>query len=504
MSVFKLSNLKTMKKLNSYHRSPAIPNAGKIVLCIILMASLGSCEEALEENPKFIVVENFFNTATEVESAVNAIYSPLRANNYTVYETTLECQAEYAYGRGSWTPLHEYKGLNDANINRVAGLWNAFYLSVRNANLVIANAPKGTSISQADIDKNVGEAKFLRAFNYFQLVRNWAGVPLRTESNMTETDLRKSTPEEVYALIVADLLEAEKSLPEKQARVGRPTKWAAKTMLADVYLQLGRYADARDKADEVIKSNLFSLVPVQSVSDYQIKVFGPELVSTSEEIFYLKYTRQVGQGNYMLWITNHPSTRLFSFGGAFVVYGFTTDPFYKNWKNADIRKALWRPVNIGLGANTLISSKFADPNAISQNGAGNDDPVYGLNDVLLIYAESAVRAGTSVTAAAMEALNKVHRRAYGQAPNSPSGIDFKMADYSPAAFIDLVIQERAYEFLYLGKRWLDLKRIGKVKEVVKAANGIDVADKHLLWPIPLSELNFNKALNPATDQNPGY
>ena len=493
-----------MKKSMLYKNNRSLRISGKILLGLALLVSLGACEEALEENPKFIVVENFFNTAEEVEAAVNAAYIPLRGTNYTVYETTLECQADYAYGRGSWTPLHEHQGLNDANISRVAGLWNAFYLSIRNANLVIANAPKGTSISQADIDKNVAEAKFLRAFNYFQLVRNWAGVPLRTEENMTETDLKKSTPEEVYALIVADLLEAEQNLPDKASKVGKPTKWAAKTMLADVYLTLGKYAEARDRADEVIKSNKFSLVPVQSVSDFQTKVFGPDLVSTSEEIFYLKYTRQINQGNYMLWITNHPSTKLFNFGGAYVVYGFTTETFYKGWDSNDIRKALWQPVNIGLGANTLISSKFTDANAISQQGAGNDDPVYGLNDVLLIYAEAAARAGNSVTPEAMESLNKVHRRAYGKAPATASTVDFKVADYTAATFVDLVIQERAYEFLYLGKRYLDLKRIGKVKEAIKAVKGITVADKHLLWPIPVSELNFNKALNPATDQNPGY
>jgi hypothetical protein len=493
-----------MKKSILYNFTYLGRTSQKLILSTFLLLSLSACEDTLVENPKFMVVENFFNTAGEVEAAVNAIYTPLRSTNYTVYETTLECQADYAYGRGSWTPLHEHKGLNDANISRVAGLWNAFYLSIRNANLVIANAPKGSSISQADIAKNVAEAKFLRAFNYFQLVRNWAGVPLRTESNMTETDLKKSTPDEVYALIVADLLEAEQNLPDTPARVGKPSKWAAKTMLADVYLHLGRFPEARDKANEIIKSNKYSLVSVQSVRDYQVKVFGPDLVSTPEEIFYFKYTRQVGQGNYMLWITNHPSTNLFNFGGAYVVYGFTTEPFYKNWNSNDLRKALWEPVNIGLGPNTLISSKFADANAISQNGAGNDDPVYGLNDVLLLFAEASVRAENSISPEAMETLNRVHRRAYGKVPTSPSTVDFKISDYTPTTFIDLVIQERAYEFQYLGKRWLDLKRIGKVKEAVKTMKGIDVADKHLLWPIPVSELNFNKALNPATDQNPGY
>ncbi|TDB62334.1 RagB/SusD family nutrient uptake outer membrane protein [Arundinibacter roseus] len=480
---------------------------GKISLKIAaasLLLGLASCEEALVEKPKFIVVENFFNTSDEVEAAVNAIYSPLRATNYTVYETSLECQADYAYGRGSWAPLHEQQGLNDANISRVQGLWNNFYLSIRNANLVIRNAPNGTSISQEDIAKHVGEAKFMRAFNYFQLVRNWAGVPLRTEENMTENDLRKSTPEEVYALIEADLKEAEMNLPDRAANVGRPTRWAAKTMLAEVLLTLGRYEEAKTKADEVIKSNRFSLVPVQSVQDFQTDVFGPELVSTTEEIFYLKYTRQVNQGNYMLWITNHPSTNLFNFGGAYVVYGFTTEPFYKNWPEGDLRKDLWQKVNIGLGPNTLISAKFADNQAISQQGAGNDDPVYGYNDALLLFAEAATRAANAPTAEALEALNQVHRRAYGQLPGSPSEVDYELADYTTETFLDLIIQERAYEFLYLGKRWLDLKRINKVKEFVKKNKGVDVADKHLLWPIPVSELNFNRALNPATDQNPGY
>lgn len=491
------------KSLSSFIKIPSTL-WNKKWLGVVLVLGLSSCEQLLKEEPKFIVAENFFNTAAEVEAATNAIYSPLRSTNYAVYETSLECQADYAYGRGSWAPLHEHQGLNDANISRVAGLWNAFYLSIRNANLVIQNAPKGKAISPADLNKYVGEAKFLRAFNYFQLVRNWAGVPLRTEENMTQIDLRRSSVEEVYTLIQADLKEAETNLPDKPANVGRPSKWAAKTLLADVYLTLGKYTEARDKADEVIKSGKFSLVPIASKADFQTKVYGPELVSTTEEIFYLKYTRQVDQGNYMLWITNHPSTNLFNFGGAYVVYGQTTEPLYKGWNDADIRKSLWEKVNIGLGANTVISSKFADQKAISQTGAGNDDPVYAYADVLLIYAEAATRVNNAPTAQALEALNQVRRRGYGKTPTAVSSVDFVLADYNASTFVDAVIQERAYEFLYLGKRWLDLKRIGKVKEAIKAAKNVNVADKHLLWPVPTSELNFNKAMDPVKDQNPGY
>lgn len=492
-----------MKKSFSFLRTCfRIVNWSILGAAFLLLFS--SCEKLLVEEPKFMVVENFFNTAAEVESAINAIYNPLRSTNYTVYQTALECQADYAFGRGSWAPLHGHQGLNDANINRVAGLWNAFYLSIRNANLVIQNAPKGKSISQADISKYVAEAKFMRAFNYFQLVRNWAGVPLRTEANMTEIDLKRSTVDEVYNLIVSDLKEAENALPDKPSNVGRPSKWAAKTFLADVYLQLAKYTDARDKADEVIKSNKFSLVPVATKADFQTKVFGPELVSTTEEIFYFKYSRQIGQGNYMLWITNHPSTNLFNFGGAFVVYGETTGSFYRTWDDNDIRKALWERVNIGLGPNTLISSKFVDQKAIGQDGAGNDDPVYAYADVLLIYAEAVSRVNNGPNAQAMDALNQVRRRGYGRNPTATSSVDLVLANYNADSFLDLVIRERGYEFIYLGKRWLDLKRTGKLKDMIKTSKGVTVADKHLFWPIPLSELNFNKALDPSKDQNLGY
>ena len=143
------------KSLSSFIKIPSTL-WNKKWLGVVLVLGLSSCEQLLKEEPKFIVAENFFNTAAEVEAATNAIYSPSRSTNYAVYETSLECQADYAYGRGSWAPLHEHQGLNDANISRVAGLWNAFYLSIRNANLVIQNAPKGKAISPADINKYVG------------------------------------------------------------------------------------------------------------------------------------------------------------------------------------------------------------------------------------------------------------------------------------------------------------------------------------------------------------
>lgn len=481
-----------------------IRDINKIVLAILLVAGCTACSKALEESPKSVVAENFYNTAEEVDAAVNAVFTPLRSTNMAVYEATLECQSDYVNGRGSWAPLHEFQGLNDANITRVSGLWNAFYLAIRNANFVIRNTPGGKSISETDADRYIAEAKFMRAFCYFQLVRNWAAIPLRTENNMTEVDLAKSSVEEVYNFILSDLDMAENTLPDKPANVGRPSKWAAKVLLADVYLQLGKYPEARDKADDIIKANRFSLVPVASKGDFQTKVLGPELLSTTEEIFFLKYMRQTGQGNYMLWITNHPSTNLFNFGGSYVLYGDVASRFFVNWDNNDLRKTLWDKLDIGLGPNTLISSRYTDTQAASKDGAGNDDPVYSYADALLIYAEASCRAANAPTAEGMEALNQVRRRAFGKAPGVASDVDLKLAAYNGPTFTERVLLERAYEFQTSGKRWLDLKRSGTAKAVILAATGKTIAEKHYLWPIPLSEINYNKALDPAKDQNPGY
>lgn len=476
---------------------------GLVFLGLCVTVFFSSCEGLLDEEPKAVTEENFYNTAEEVATAVNAIYSPLRAENQTTYIATLECHTDYAYGRGSFAQYNDFQGMNSNNINRVAGFWNAFYLSIRNANIVILNAPNGESISQEDVNRYVSEARFLRAFSYYHLVRNWGEIPLRTEINMEDLALPKSSVEEVYDLIIADLQQAEIHLPEEQALLGRPTKWAAKTMLADVYLQLERFAEAREKAQEVMASGEHALVPVSSRDDFQ-KIFGPEVITTPEEIFSLKFVRQPGQGNYLPWVFNHPSTGLYSFGGSYAVYSDASNTFYKNWDDMDLRKGLWDMVDFGLGDSTLVSRKFIDAQAIGDNDAGNDLPLYRYSEVLLIFAEAAAREAGAPTEEAMEALNQVHRRGFGQNPLVPSPVDFILGDYDAASFIDLILQEKAYEFQFEGKRWLDLKRTGKAEEIIMENKGLQIGESHYLWPIPVSELEYNPALDPASDQNPGY
>lgn len=474
-----------------------------VAVCFLL--AFASCQDnILDENPRDVVAENYYNTSSELETAVNAIYSPLRTGGFIGnYLAPLDAHTEWGFGRGSRAVFNDFQGLNTTWANGVGGVWDLFYLSIRNANFVLANAPGATLASEEDKARYMAEARFLRAFDYFHLVRNWGGVPLRTEANMQEKDVPRSPVGSIYELIVADLKDAEANLPEEQSHIGRPTAYAAKTMLADVYLHLEMYDEARDLAKEVMDSDRFSLVPVEVPDDFATDIWGPDVLTTPEEIFFLKFARQLGQGNFMGWVLNHPSTGLFNFGGAYAHYSDARLPFYKNWDDNDLRKGLWNRINFGLGDSTLVSRKFSDQSAASQNDSGIDQPMYRYSEVLLIYAEAATRAAGGPTPEAVEALNKVHRRAYGEDQNSPSPFDFNIADYNEESFVDEVIEERGYEFIFEGKRWFTLKRTNKAAELVLANRGKQIAEKHYLWPIPLSELSFNDAINPE-HQNPGY
>ncbi|MFD2036789.1 RagB/SusD family nutrient uptake outer membrane protein [Belliella marina] len=494
--------MKTLSIL--YQKSTAGNLHNRFWLCVFpLLMLTWSCGDLLEENPQTIAAENFYNTEEEVRSAVNAIYSPLRME-MAEQIAILDTHTDWGYGRGSRAQYNDFEGFNTANINATSVRWNAYYLSIRNSNLVIKNAPEGTSISEEALARNLGEAKFLRAFAYFDLVRNWGSVPLRLDTNLEQLDLAKSSVEDIYSLILSDLAEAEETLPEVQEQIGRPTRYAAKTLLAHVYLTLGRYDESLSKTEEVINSGRYALVRVNSVEDFQVNLFGPDLTTTSEEVFHLKYAREVAQGNWLLWIINHPNTGLYNLGGAYAHYAVSTDPFYTNWDDADLRKSLWIPIDFGMGSNTLVSGKYIDRQAISNRGAGNDLPIYRYADVLLMFAEASARATNEPTEEGLEALNQVHRRAFGLDPDLPSDEDYQIQDYDEDTFVDLVLQERAYEFQFEGKRWLDLKRTGKAAEVIQQGKGKTIAEKHYLFPIPFEELNLNKALDPTTDQNPGY
>ena len=477
----------------------------KTILVLLLTLLIGACDSlSLEEEPHtFVTPDQFFNDAGDAEAALTAAYASLQDLEYYRgrFLSNLTSFADYTDGRGSYLPGASYNCDNSCR-NRIGSSWARMYQSIFRANLAIERIP-GIKMNEAQKSALVAEAKFIRALNYYNLVRYWGGVPLRTEAidDFEKLALPRASAQEVYALVISDLQEAEQVLPDAAAN-GRATKWAAKTLLADVYLGLERWSEAAAKAREVMDSGRFSLVQVTAPDDF-LKLFGPEVTTSSEEIFDVPFTRVTNYGwEYPAMLVNPPSR--YAAGAYNALFG-DTKSFLGTWDPKDLRYQY--DLFVGADAKYLTAAepqrfkKFRDPNGVDRQGNGGAYPVVRYADALLIFAESQSQASGGPTAAAYDALNQIRRRAYGQSLTAPSPYDAP-AGLGAAAFRDVVLQERAYEFLTEGKRYWDLKRSGTLAEKI-AAVGETYDPKYLLWPIPTEEMDANNAFS-LENQNPGW
>ena len=485
-----------------------------IVLLFCVAFTLFACDSALEEHPKSVAAETFYNTVEEASAAVLAPLNKLRGEfNGMSFPTMQEASADYSYGRGSWTEISDYLGLNtSSNITRAGTRWGNLYGAIRDCNIALSRLPEATEMSETEKSAFIGELRFIRGFAYYYLVRLYRGCPLRTENNMTEYNLAKSSVDEIYNFLIDDFVYASNYAPATARVAGTPTKYAASGMLSDVYLQLQKYKEAASEAKKVIDSGKYALIPVSSSRDFD-KVFGANVNGTSEEVFYLKNDNATGnEGWPYVMICAHPKAMIdgqHMLGTGIGWYGLYTtgsNKLIQEWDDADLRKKLnLVQLNFGLGDDTYLFCKFYDPGALGKNGAGNDWPVLRYPDVLLNYAEATARQNGAPTAESMEMVNIIRRRAYGYNPTTVSPVDYKLEEYNTLdKFIGLLVKEEGYECMNEAKRWLYLCRLGVAKQTIKEVKEIDVADKHLVWPIPVTEFNYNTAMDEATDQNPGY
>lgn len=490
-------------------------NMKKIALFYFLTAAivLSSCKKLLEEDPKSIIaVDKFYKTAEDAQAAVNAVSGTLHSSTlysfrYLVHTTALE---DYASGQGFYIPISNYQ-ITAPIIGVTDGIWTGFYKTIDEANRVLKYVPP-ISMDGKIKEQLLGEAYFFRAFAYYHLVKNFGGVPIRTQpaENLDATGGKRESVATVYDQIIADLKLAETALPATGSESGRPTSGAAKTMLADVYLVREKWPEARDKADEVITSNRYSLVSVRQATDFE-KIFGSEVITSSEEVFSIKFQRSLAGGSSLPQFYHLPTSQ-WATNGFGTFFGFPTYPLLRDWPEADLRKGFnlytKGPDKQGvLTSNNPIQpirfGKFKDSGAPTSGAHGVDFPIYRYPEALLIYAEAASQANNAPTPLAIERLNMVHRRAYGFDPSVSSTADYKIDGLTAANFRDLVLKERAYEFLLEGKRWYDLIRTNTAKQVIKEAKGIDIPGSVLLMPIPKQEIDNNPDIE-TTDQNPGY
>lgn len=480
----------------------------KIIFIIIGLAIvISSCKKQLTEVPKdFISKANFYKDGADAQSAITGAYSSLADNYGITYWLFLVNHADYENGRGSQAPISVFSQILDvANIGRAATIWSSFYATINRANSVLDNVPQ---INMDDATKNriLAEAHFLRAMAYFDLVRGFGPVPLKTTESVdisTEASPRKSV-DSVYALIIKDGIEAENGLPESVGdETGRASKWAAKMLLAEVYLTRENWADAAKEADDIISSGKYSLVRVQKPDDFY-KIFAA--VTSSEDIFSIHHSdsRQSALPGYL----HRPNTPPYNYssGG---VYAWLPNmkSFLSTWDNRDLRKSFnlytkflgpnGDSVSLPSATPILFKKFITDPSGLSIYS----DPIFRYTEAFLIFAEADCMANKGPTDLALERLNMIRRRAYGYDPNVSSPVDYS-SGMTMDNFRDTVLMERAYSFIVEGKRWWDLKRTGTVKTAMGLV-GRTVIDARLLWPIPQAEIDNNSEISQA-DQNPGY
>ena len=238
--------------------------AAIIVGTVVIVACNKKLNVLDENNP---TIESYFKTATELQNGVNAIYSTLRSGNLVGREWFFTHDmrgSETAPGGAQLeAPRAELlKQPSPAPSNAVmTSVWTGCYQMINRANLVITKAPD----VKDDVtlrDRSVGEAEFLRAWAYFELVTMWGDVPLYTEPILTPTDYKAKSPAaDIYALIISDLTDAASKLPEpgQESQKGRATKGAANALLGRVQMQKGDYAAAKEALLKVYGK--YSLVP---------------------------------------------------------------------------------------------------------------------------------------------------------------------------------------------------------------------------------------------------
>lgn len=235
-------------KSNSLKRNISLLVTGTTLAAVVIVACTKKLEVTDQNNP---TTDSYFKTATELQQGVNAVYSSLRAGNLMGREWFFTHDmrgSETAPGGAQLeAPRAELlKQASPAPSNSVmTSVWNGTYQMINRANLVISQAPNVTDNTDLR-DVTVGEAEFLRAWAYFELVSMWGDVPVYTEP-ITSADgyKAKSSAADVYTLIISDLTDAVSKLPDVQSQQGRATKGAANALLGRVQMQNGDYAAAK-------------------------------------------------------------------------------------------------------------------------------------------------------------------------------------------------------------------------------------------------------------------
>lgn len=465
----------------------------KKIYIVIAILTLGSCAKELEIEPKQSLSENIaLSNDQNVRKAILGAYDAmggyngyLQANvghlwggDIFLYSELMASDGELLW-TGTFNTLKEIYGkqmlVNNANI---LAQWTGGYNTINICNNVL-DALDVVDASKRDNVK--GDALFIRASAYFELVRFFAkpytagntttnmGVPLILTPNRSVTAdsyVARATVEQVYQQIVADLTAAETLLPDvniddasdennNERKFYMATKTAAAAILSRVYLAMEDFAKARDAADRVIQSQLYELE-----SNYA-DAFNNSETNSSEDIFAMQVNDQDGNNSMIIYFA------IPTLGGRGDVK--ITQKHLDLYEDGDERLDMFYFLTPG-----WRSGKWT-------NQFGNVS-VVRLAEMYLTRAEANFRLGSSIGATPAEDINLIRDRV---------GLDpIDDADLT----LDIILHERKVELAHEGSAIHDIKRLRG------EADGLDYDDDHMVFPIPIREIN----INPNLKQNDGY
>ena len=487
---------------------------------LLLTLTFYSCGDFLDKesyndpSPQYIKDEN------ALIALVNGAYQPLqRPKLYNMRIWALDIVAGNSeVGAGGGTDGIETIQLSNfitGSDNAAAiDIWRGPNPGILYCNTVLKYAPEMANVSDAIVNRSIGEAKFLRAHYYFLLVQLFGDVPLTTEPLEPGDDILPSRTDKtkIYEeLIIPDLKDAIKLLPTREeyssVDLGRASKGAAAGMLAKVYLTLERYQECLDMI-AIVEGLGYQLNP-----DYSDSFGGTERhKNTMESLFEVQYFGLTkadfwGDDNQACWLSTYMGPRNSKWVGGGYGWNQPTQEFIDQYEPGDVRKdktVLYEgcPTFDGKVYKKSMSStgynvrKFLVPLSVSPDYNTNSASIIVLRyaDVLLMKAEALNALGR--TNEAVDPLFQVRKRA-----NLTDISD--ISSLSQAEMKEKILHERRIELAFEGHRWFDLIRIDNGQyalDFLHSIGKVNASRKHLLLPIPQKDRDSN----PNLTQNPGY
>lgn len=495
----------------------------------LLVAS--SCSDDFLERPPLVdnVIENFYKTGNDAILAVNAAYVPMQwefhktyFNEWMLGDVVSDDALKGGNGISDMTDLFQLENFSATASNQLLlEFYRAQYQGIYRSNLAITKIP---DIPIDDSVMNLGmknrliaEAKFLRAFYYFRLVRVFGGVPKVIKIlSPSEYKMTQSPRDTIYNIIYDDLSSAIPNLWLKSQYppedLGRVTKGAAQALLMKAYLYNQRWSEAKALGDSIINSGEYSLE-----TDY-FRNFTLEGENGPESVFEIQYmeepTSDYGDGYGFTRGTFNiimQRTRVGSLG-----WGFDrpTIDLMNEYETGDPRKTatIYAPdADLYLG-NGYHSKKYAlEGYTLAHPTRGPlNYKITRYSDVLLMYAEAACEINDLT--AAKTALEMVRARARGTSSALLPAFPYGSYTDNQADLRKAIRHERRIELALEGHRFFDLVRWGIAADVMNAYGENESAEvkqyiqpfvtgKHELFPIPETEINLS---NNKLKQNPGY